>query len=152
MRDEMKRQIEILIHQPPELTVRLRIAEACEWLRHGAAGRALEVLEELLAEFERTDRTATETEAWHRAMTATEAQAMGLPVTSHANQEKINQQVAAWEAEIKANPPRRVEFKTDVSNALVGRLPCGCPGEMEALCPHKDPDLADHIATGKPPF
>jgi hypothetical protein len=52
MRDEMKRQIEIRIHQAPNLTVRLRVAEAAEWLRAGAPGRALEVLEALLAEFE----------------------------------------------------------------------------------------------------
>jgi hypothetical protein len=55
MRDEMKRRIEIMIHQPPSLTVRLKIAEAAEWLRAGAPGRALEMLEELLTEFERED-------------------------------------------------------------------------------------------------
>lgn len=43
----------------PKLTFpgrqRLAIGEAADWLRRGAPGRALEVLENLLAEYERND-------------------------------------------------------------------------------------------------
>lgn len=74
MRDEIKRRIEIMIHQEPSLTVRLKVAEAAEWIRAGASGNALQVLEDLLLEFEREDR-GSEYEQHQRKRALDEAQA-----------------------------------------------------------------------------
>lgn len=40
----------------PDINRRLRIGEAAQWLRTGAPGRALEVLDGLLADYEAQDR------------------------------------------------------------------------------------------------
>lgn len=42
----------------PEMRLRLAIGEACERIRQHAPGRALEVLEEVMVEFERRDAQA----------------------------------------------------------------------------------------------
>lgn len=40
----------------PDINRRLRVGEAAEWIRRGAPGRALEVLELILAEYEAQDQ------------------------------------------------------------------------------------------------
>lgn len=40
----------------PDINRRLRIGEAAEWIRCGAPGRALEVLETILSDYEAQDR------------------------------------------------------------------------------------------------
>lgn len=42
----------------PMIQIRLRIAEAAEYLRTGSPGRSLEVLEGILAEMEKQDNPA----------------------------------------------------------------------------------------------
>jgi len=59
IRDEIKRNIEAAIaHAQREVSRRMLIAEAAEWLRLGAPGNALDALEKILVDYEREDREA----------------------------------------------------------------------------------------------
>ena len=59
IRDEIKRNIEeAMAHEQREVSRRMLIAEAAQWLRLAAPGNALNALEKVLADYEREDREA----------------------------------------------------------------------------------------------